>query len=69
LDREDLVPAASGEWRGQRGEPEAICWLVADLIGGLAAEDSVLVSEHGQFGVFGSVMVQQHCGDGQQSSG
>jgi hypothetical protein len=50
------------------GEPETICRLVPDLAGDLAAEDGVLVLEHEQFGVLGGVAVQQHRGDGQQSS-
>jgi hypothetical protein len=39
------------------------------LIGDLAAEDGVLVPEHEQFCVLGDVTTQQHCGDGQESSG
>jgi hypothetical protein len=69
LNREDVAPAAAGEQRGQRGEPETISRLVPDLTGDLAPQYGVLVPEHEQFGVFGGVTVQQHRGDGQQSSG
>jgi hypothetical protein len=34
-----------------------------------AARDCILTPEHEQFGVLGDVLAQQHCGDGQQSSG
>lgn len=69
LDREDCVPAASGEQRGQPGEPETICWLVTDLAGDLATEDGILVLEHEQLCVLGGVTAQHHRWNGQQSSG
>jgi hypothetical protein len=46
LDGEDFVLAASGRQRGQGGEPQAICRLVADGAGDLPTENGVLVPEH-----------------------
>ncbi|WP_185845958.1 hypothetical protein [Kibdelosporangium aridum] len=63
------MPAASGQQRGQCGEPEPIRRLVPDLTGDLAAQDGVLVPEHKQFGVLGGVTAQQHHRNTQQSSG
>jgi hypothetical protein len=68
-DQEDRVPAAPGEQRGQRGEPEPIRWAVPDLAGDLAPEDGVLVPEHEQLRVLGDVTAQQHRRNGQQSPG
>jgi hypothetical protein len=69
LDGENLVPAPSGQQRGQGGEPEAVRWLIPDSAAELATEDDVLVSEHEQFSVLTGVMAQQHSGDGQQAAG
>jgi hypothetical protein len=63
------VERASGEQRGQCGEPETIRRLVPDLTGDLPMEDCVLVPEHKQFGVLGDITAQQHRRNTQQSSG
>lgn len=45
-DVEDLAPARTMDQPGWRGEPEWVCWLVADLASRLSAEHGVLVPQH-----------------------
>lgn len=58
-DGEDAGPAAPRYQRGQRGEPEPVGRLVADRALELTAQDSVLMPQHQQLGVLGSVPAQQ----------
>jgi hypothetical protein len=57
--RKHLTPPAAGNQSRQRREPQPVARLITDPAN-LAAQDSVLVPEHQQFGVLGNPVPCQH---------